>query len=468
MTAARASNPWATFATCCLSLFLVSLDVTAMNVAMPAIRADFHTSTSGLQWTIDAYTVVIASFLMLAGATADRLGRRRVFRIGLVVFSAGSLLCSTAPNVGALVGFRIVQAIGGAMLNPVAMSIIVNTFTDAKVRARAIGLWAGVVGVSMALGPILGGLLVQTVGWRAIFWINVPIGIAALALTRRYVPESRGEHPRAVDPIGQLLVVVALAAVTSSLIEGPHAGWRSPQIAGGFAIAAISVVALIAYERRRTEPLIDLRFFRSLPFAIATILAVLAFTTFNGGLFLSSLYLQEARGLAPASAGACLLPIAAALVVCSPLSGRLVAAGHARTVMVIAGAALASAGVLLVDVSTATPLAQVVAAFGVFGIGMGAINPPITNAAVSGMPRAQAGVASGLASTSRQVGSALGVAIAGTIAAADPRAPAFTRSTHPFWWLVVGSGVAIAVLGIVATGERAKRTVRAVASLVDS
>jgi len=468
MTAARQPNPWATFATCCLSLFLVSLDVTAMNVAMPAIRADFHTSTSGLQWTIDAYTVVIASFLMLAGATADRLGRRRVFRIGLAVFSAGSFACSAAPNVGALVGFRIVQAIGGAMLNPVAMSIIVNTFTDAKVRARAIGMWGGVVGLSMALGPILGGLLVETVGWRAIFWINVPIGIAAIGLTRRYVPESRGEHPRPVDPIGQLLVVVALAAVTSSLIEGPHAGWRSPPIAGGFAIAAISVVALIAYERRRAHALIDLRFFHSLPFAIATVLAVLAFTTFNGGLFLSSLYLQEARGLAPASAGACLLPIAVALVVCSPLSGRLVAAGHARWAMVIAGIALATAAALLADVSIATPLAQVVAAFGIFGIGVGGINPPITNAAVSGMPRAQAGVASGLASTSRQVGSALGVAIAGTIAAADPRAPAFTRSTHPFWWLVIGSGLAIAVLGIVATGERAKRTVRAVASLVDS
>jgi len=178
-----ATRPWATFATCCLSLFLVSLDITAMTVALPAISADFGTSISGLQWTIDVYTVVIASFLMLAGAMADRYGRRRVFRIGLVVFSLGSLLCSFAPSDGALVAFRIVQALGGAMLNPVAMSIIVNTFPDVRVRARAIGMWGAVIGISMAIGPLLGGALVQAVGWRAIFWINLPIGIAAIALT---------------------------------------------------------------------------------------------------------------------------------------------------------------------------------------------------------------------------------------------------------------------------------------------
>ncbi|HVV85336.1 MAG TPA: MFS transporter [Kofleriaceae bacterium] len=464
--AGRRPHPWATFATCCLSLFLVSLDITAMNVALPAIGRDLHTSTTGLQWTIDVYTVVIASFLMMAGASADRFGRRRVFRLGLSLFTLGSLSCSLAPSVGALVGFRILQAVGGAMLNPVAMSIIVNTFTEPKARARAIGLWGAVFGLSMALGPVLGGALVQGVGWRAIFWINVPVGIAGLFLTVRYVPESRAERPRRVDPVGQALVVVGLAALTATLIEGPHAGWGSPVILGGFALAAAAVVGLVAYERRRHEPLIELRFFRSIPFASATVLAVLAFATFNGALFLSSLYLQQARGLAPTEAGACMLPIAVALVVCSPLSGRMVAAGLTRRVLVIAGTGMALAGGLLAGATVTTPLPLIVTAFCCFGVALGSINPPITNAAVSGMPRAQAGVAAGLASTSRQVGASLGVAIAGSIAVADPRDPGFSGSTHPFWWIVLGSGVAIVVLALVSTGARARRSADAIASLV--
>jgi predicted MFS family arabinose efflux permease len=320
----------------------------------------------------------------------------------------------------------------------------------------------------MALGPILGGALVQLISWRAIFWINVPIGIAAIALTYRYVPESRGERPRRVDAIGQILVALALGALTSALIEGPHAGWRSPWIIAGFALAGLAIASLIPYERRRIDPLIDPRFFRSLPFASATVLAVVAFTTFNGALFLSSLYLQETRGLAPATAGACLLPIAIALVVCSPLSGRLVGAGRARLAIVVAGVATVISAGLLVELSVATALPLIVASFGVFGIGLGSINAPITNAAVSGMPRAQAGVASALASTSRQVGATLGVAIAGTLSASDAHDPAFAESTHPFWWLVIASGLAIIAIGIAATGERARRTVQRVANLVDA
>lgn len=461
-------NPWATFATCCLSLFLVSLDITAMNVALPSISEDFGTSISGLQWTIDIYTIVIASFLMLAGAMADRLGRRRVFRFGLVVFSIGSLSCSLAPTDDVLIACRALQAIGGAMLNPVAMSIIVNTFPDPRVRAKAIGMWGAVVGVSMALGPILGGALVQTVGWRAIFWLNVPIGIAALFLTVRYVPESRAERPRRVDLVGQLLVVVGLAALTATLIEGPHAGWRSAPILAGFGVAVAAVVALIAYERRREDPLIDLRFFRSVPFATATILAVLAFATFNGGLFLSSLYLQQSRGLEPSMAGLCLLPSAVALVVCSPLSGRMVGAGHARRMLVIAGLAVATSGALLAGISLSTPIPVLIASFTALGIGMGSINPPITNAAVSGMPRAQAGVAGGIASTSRQVGASLGVAIAGSITAIDAHDPGFAASTHPFWWVIVGAGLAIVALGLLSTGARAKRSVQAIAALTEA
>src|SRR5437763_11910277 len=250
---------------CCMSLLIVGLDTTIVNVALPAIHRDLHASVSGLQWTIDAYTLVLASLLMLAGSTADRLGRRRIFQIGLLVFSAGSLLCGLAPSLNALVAARVLQAVGGSMLNPVAMSIVRNTFEDPRERAHAIGMWGAVFGLSMALGPVLGGILVDAWSWRAVFFVNVPIGLAAIVLTALYVPASRAEHPRRIDPVGQVLVIVGLATLTYAIIEGPSAGWTSPRTLGVFAVAAACLVALIAYELRRKEPLLEMRLFSSAP-----------------------------------------------------------------------------------------------------------------------------------------------------------------------------------------------------------
>jgi len=466
--ATRPSRPLAVLATCCMSLFLVTMDVTIVNVALPSIRRDLHASVSALQWAIDGYTVVIASFLMLAGSTADRLGRRRVFQAGLALFSLGSFLCSLAPTALALVLCRMIQALGGSMLNPVAMSIIVNTFIDPKERARAIGIWGAVVGISMAVGPVLGGVLTQTLGWRSIFWINVPIALAAIALTATFVPESRAQKPRRIDPAGQTLIVVVFGLLTSALIEGRHHGWSSPPIVGAFAVAFAAAVALVAYERRRFEPLIDLRFFRGIPFSSATLVAVFTFSAFSGTLFLGSLYLQEVRGLGAPRAGLCLLPTALAMFVCSPLSGRLVGAGHTRAAMVVAGSAIAAAALIFTGLSADMPLPRLICAYGVFGVGLGLVNAPITNAAVSGMPRSQAGVASALASTSRQVGATLGVAIGGSIAGgAAALGPAFAIATHPFFWIVVGCGVAIVALGLLSTGELARASVARVAGLLD-
>src|SRR5882762_8651132 len=225
------------FAICCMSLFVVALDNTIVNIALPAIRKDLHASTSGLQWTIDAYTIVLASLLMLGGSTADRLGRRRVFQLGLLLFTLGSLLCGLAPSLAWLVAFRVLQAVGGSMLNPVALSIISNTFPDPRERARALGFWGATFGLSMALGPVLGGLLVP-LDWRAIFWINVPVGIAAIVLAQKYIPESRAPRTRRVDPVGQILVIVSLASLTYAIIEGPGTGWTSTRIVALFAVAA--------------------------------------------------------------------------------------------------------------------------------------------------------------------------------------------------------------------------------------
>ncbi len=254
-------------AICCLSLFIVGLDITVVNVALPSIGRDLHAGLSGLQWTVSAFTLVMATLLMFAGSTADRIGRRRVFVCGLSVFSLASVLCALAPSVEVLVAARVLQAIGGSMMNPVAMSIVTNTFTDPRERAQAVGVWGAVFGVSMALGPIVGGALVSTLGWRSIFLINVPVGLAAIALALRYIPESRAPAPRRFDPIGQALMIVLLGAVTFGVIQGPGQGWTSAPIIAAFAASAAALAGLLAYEPRREDPLVDLRFFRSIPFS---------------------------------------------------------------------------------------------------------------------------------------------------------------------------------------------------------
>ena len=446
---------------CCMSLLIVGLDNTIVNVALPSIRRDFHAPISGLQWTVDAYLLVLASLLMLSGSAADRLGRRRVFQTGLAVFTAGSLLCSVAPSLGWLIAFRAVQAVGGSMLNPVAMSIIVNTFTEPRERARAIGVWGGVIGISMALGPIVGGALIGSVGWRAIFWVNVPVGLAAIVLTALFVPESRAPRPRRLDPVGQLLMIIMLTSLTYGIIEGPRAGWGSALIVGSFALAAGSLACLIAYELRRDEPLIEVRFFRSVPFSGATLIAICAFAGFGGFLFLNSLYLQDVRGFGALHAGLLLAPMALMMLIFAPLSGRIVGSRGPRLPFVVAGIGIMTSGAGLTMLADQTAIGWLTATYVLFGIGFGMVNTPITNNAVSGMPRSQAGVAAAVASTSRQIGQSLGVAVIGSAVTSrihGPLAVSFAAASHVGWWIVAGCGGAVFVLGIVTTTKRAVRT----------
>ncbi|MCR6485999.1 MFS transporter [Amycolatopsis sp. OK19-0408] len=444
----------AVLAVCCLSLFIVGLDNTIVNLALPAIRTDLGASVSGLQWTIDAYTLVLASLLMLSGSTADRIGRRRTFQTGLALFSIGSLLCGVAPNVGLLITFRALQAIGGSMLNPVALSIVANVFTDPRDRTRAIGVWAAVNGLSLAVGPVLGGVLVGWAGWRSIFWINVPVGIAAIVLTAVFVPESRAPHPRRLDPVGQLLVIVLLASLTYGIIEGRSSG--TAVMAGCFAVAAAALAILLPYERRRRDPLLELKFFRSVPFSGATLIAVTGFAALSGFLFLNTLYLQETRGFSVLHAGLLTLPMAVLTAVGAPLSGRLVNARGPRLPLLVAGVGMGAAGFMLAGIGPDTPILWVVAAYAIFGIGYGLLNAPITNAAVSGMPRERAGLAAAIASTSRQIGISLGVAVIGAIIAADERTPPGTGRVA--WLIVAGCGVLVFVLGLVTTGRWALAT----------
>ncbi|MFE7836386.1 MFS transporter [Streptomyces sp. NPDC057474] len=447
-------------AICCTSLLIVSLDNTVLNVALPSMQRDLNASLAGLQWTIDAYTLVLAGLLMLAGSTADRIGRKRVFMAGLVVFTLGSLLCSLAPNLESLVAFRMVQAVGGSMLNPVAMSIITNTFTDPRERARAIGAWGAVVGISLAAGPIIGGVLVESVGWRSIFWLNLPVGLAALLLTWRYVPESRAPKARRPDPVGQLLVITLLGSLTYAIIEAPNAPVAETLALGGVALA--SLLGLLWYEPRRDEPLIDLRFFRSAPFSGATVIAVSAFAALAGFLFLSTLYLQNVRGLDALHAGLWMLPMAILCFVCAPVAGRLVGSRGPRLPLLVAGVSMTASGVLFAAFEAETENLTLVIGYVLFGLGFGFVNAPITNTAVSGMPRTQAGVAAAVASTSRQIGQTLGVAVIGAVLAtgigSSSYASAFVAAARPAWWIVAACGFAVLVLGALTTGAWARRT----------
>ena len=439
---------------CCMSLFIIGIDATGLNLALPSIQRDLSAEYSQLQWVVDAYTLVLASLLMLAGSLADRFGRRRVFQLGLTLFGIGSLLCSIAPSTGVLIAARIVQAAGGSMLNPVAMSIITNTVHDPRERARAIGVWGGTVGLSMALGPVVGGALVDTIGWRSIFWLNLPVAAAAILLTARFVPESRAPRARRFDPVGQVTVIVLLASLTYGIIEGQGLGWTSPTVVGCFAVAALAVGVLATYERRRTEPLLDPRFFRSVPFSGAVVTAVLGFAALGGFLFVNTLYLQDVRGLSPLQAGLMTLPMAGMTAVCAPISGRIVGARGPRLPLIVAAVGISVCAAILTTLRTDTSYVVLAVAYLSFGIGFGMVNAPITNTAVSGMPREQAGVAAAVASTSRQVGSSLGVAVFGAVVLGQLHGPMSTGladASRTGWAVMLGCGVVLLVLALTTT-----------------
>lgn len=453
---------------CCLSLLIVSMDATIVNVAIPSMRTDLGASPSQLQWVVDVYTLVLASLLILAGASGDRFGRRRVFQTGLTVFAVASLLCSLAPNIETLIVARLLQAIGGSMMNPVALSIVSQIFTGRVERARALGIWGSVVGIAMSIGPIVGGLLIETVSWRAVFWINLPICAAAIILTAVFVPETKSSTMRNIDPIGQALAVLFLFGIVFALIEGPGLGWTDPLTLTAAVVAVVAFGAFLRYEARRRDPFIDLRFFRSIPFSAATVTAVSAFAAWGAFLFMMSLYLQGERGFSAMDTGLIYLPIAIGALLFSPLSGRLVGRFGARPSLLIAGVLITAASAMLTFLTTATPVWQMLIVFTVFGIGFSMVNAPITNAAVSGMPLERAGAASAVTSTSRQIGVSIGVALCGSVAggALAGTSTDFAVAARPLWFVCVGLGAVITVLALYSTSGRALRSADRLAPLI--
>ncbi|MEW1900890.1 MFS transporter [Streptomyces sp. NPDC086147] len=441
-------------AVCCLSMFLVGLDTTVVNVGLPAIGRGLDADTRGLEWIVDAYTLALAGLLISSGALADRFGRRRVFQSGLAVFGAASLLCALAPSAGVLVAARALQGVGASMLSPVALAIVVNAMPDPKERARAIGVWASVFGLSMAAGPVTGGALLAWLDWRALFWINTPVIAAALLLSAVFVPESRAPRARRLDLPGQVLLTMALAVVVGVLIEGPRIGWTSPAAWAGYAGAAAATAGFVWVESRRPEPLMDLGLFGRPAFSGAVVGAVAVFVALSVTLLLNTLYLQHTRGWTPLAAGAATLPLALGATVCAPWSGRMTGRAGPRLPLLLAGGFLTAGGLCLVRLTPHTNVLLLLAAYALIGIGFGFVNAPITNTAVNGLPPARAGVAGAITSTARQLGSALGIALAGGLVT-DTSPMGLAHASRPGWILVAGCGVLLFLVARVSQPKEA-------------
>src|SRR4051812_32489614 len=405
----------------CFALFMVMLDNTVVNVALPSIQRSFDASLSSLEWTINAYSLAFAVFLVTGGRLGDIFGRRKVFLIGVVVFAAASATIGFAPSEGWLVASRAVQGLGAALMMPGTLSIITNTFPPAE-RGRAIGPWAGVSAIALALGPLLGGWLTEDVSWRAIFFINLPVAAVAVAVTLFATHESRDETAtREVDIPGIAALTVGLTALVLALVQANAWGWGSARIIGLFAIAAISLAVFVALERRSHAPIVDFEFFRSRSYVGANVVAfAISFGMFAVFFFLA-LYMQNILGYSPLQTGVRFLPSTLVIMVAGPLAGRLADRVGPRTPLVI--------GLCLVTVSLAwqsriqidTSYGFLVVPFILLGLGMGFTMSPMSTAAMNAVDRTKAGVASGTLSMTRMVGGTFGVAALGALVASVGR-----------------------------------------------
>jgi EmrB/QacA subfamily drug resistance transporter len=451
-------------------MFMIAVDTTVVNLALPLIGAGLHAPVAGLQWTIAAYTITTASLMLTSGSIGDRFGRRTVLQAGLAVFTLGSAGCSVAPDAGWLIACRALQGAGGSALTPMAMGVLTATFADPAARTRAIGLWSGTFGVGMAVGPTLGGVLAAAWGWRSLFWVTILPGAVSIIVAGLVIPDSRADRPRRLDPPGQLLVIAFLACLTYGIIEGPSAGWRSAPSLAVFASSAATLAAFVAWERRCANPLIDLRVFRSVPFSGALVITLSSFACLSGFLFLTTLYLQDVHGLNVLRAGVQLIPLAAATAVAGPAAGRVMGRSGARGPLAFAGVTLAVSCLVLTQAPSTAPWAFLAAAYVVFGAGYGAVNTVISAVAQAGMPRAQAGVAGGVTSAGRQAGQSLGVSVTGAIFAGALHGSVrdgFAAASHPAWLVIAACGFAVLPLGLVSTSRRALRTAALAAAPAD-
>jgi EmrB/QacA subfamily drug resistance transporter len=411
------NRKWWTLGAVSFGLFMIMLDNTVVNVALPDIQRDLGAGLSELEWIVSGYALSFAALMLTGGKLADLVGRRLVFVAGLAVFSGSSLACALAPTAGFLIGARVVQGVGAALMNPATLSIISATFPPRE-RGTAIGIWAGVSALALAIGPLVGGLLTEHVGWSSIFFVNVPIGLIAIAASFLLIDESRDtREEQRPDVPGQLTSAVGLFALTYALIEANSYGWGSGRIVGAFVVAAVALVAFVLLERRRRAPMVDLRLFRDRTFAGANVVLLLVALAMFGVFFFLSLYLQNILGYSPVQAGAAFLPMTALIVVVSPLAGRFSDRVGSRWLLAGGMTLLAAQLLYFSRLGVHESYWDVVPGMLLGGLGMPSVMAPASAAALSGVPVDRAGVGSAVLNSSRQLGGSMGIAVIGAIIA---------------------------------------------------
>jgi EmrB/QacA subfamily drug resistance transporter len=399
----------------CFALFMAMLDNTVVNVALPRISHDLGSGISGLQWIIDAYALVFASLMLSGGTLGDLYGRKRFFLSGLSVFTAGSLLCALAPSLSVLIAGRGIQGLGAALLMPGTLAILTNTFLDPRERAQAIGIWAGVSGMALAAGPVVGGLLVDRFGWQSVFYLNVPIGVIAFIVCWLAVRESKRPEGRRLDLPGQVLAIIALGTLTYALIEANNYGWTSPVILTLFGVAAVTTLAFILVERRSSSPMLQLAFFRNSTFSAGAVCAAAVSFGMFGMFFFLSLFFQNIQGYTPFQAGIRALPNTVMIIIFAPLAGRAAGRIGSKLPMTIGLALNAASLLLFTRVQVGTSYADIWPLLMLSGLGMAMVMSPMTAAVMSTVPPQRAGMASATTSASREIGGVFGIALLGSI-----------------------------------------------------
>jgi EmrB/QacA subfamily drug resistance transporter len=452
------NSRWWTLAAMCFALFMVMLDNTVVNVALPSIQRDLHASLSSLEWTVNAYTLTFAVLMVTGGRLGDIFGRRKLFLFGVVVFAVSSAVIGFSPSDTALVSFRAVQGIGAAFMMPATLSIITQAFPPEQ-RGMAIGTWAGVSALALAIGPVLGGFLTESVSWRAIFWINPPIAVIAVAVTLFAAHESRDETvDNTVDFAGIAAITIGLTALVLALVEGNSWHWGSARVIGLLALAVVALAAFITIEKRVKAPMVNFAFFRSRSFLGANLVGFFVSFAMLAQFFFLALYMQNILHYSPLQAGVRFLPSTLILVVMGPLAGRLTDRIGARPLLV-AGLTLVSAAIFVqaIGLTVHTTYLRLLPGFVLMGLGIGLVMSPMSTVAMNSVDRTKAGAASGVLSMSRMVGGTFGVAVMGALIATlgrseiDQRLPQLPASTRAAIADALGAGGGGTVPGQAAT-----------------
>ena len=405
---------WLVLGVMCLSLLLIVMDNTIVNVALPTLQRDLDASTTQLQWVVDAYILVFAGLLLTMGSLGDRFGRRGALAIGLSVMGTASILSSFANSADQLIATRALMGVGGAMIMPATRSIITTVFTERRERAQAIAIWSATAGAAVAIGPVTGGWLLEHFWWGSVFLVNVPVVVVALVLGQLFVPTSRDPSAPPIDVPGALLSIAGLVVLVWAIIEGPG-GWTDPEILGAFALSAVLLGVFVLWERRARFPMLDMSFFRNPRFSAASGAIMLTFFAMFGSLFLLTQFLQSILGYTPLEAGIRLLPMAGVMLVISPLSAKVVERIGSK-IVVATGLSVGAVGLVIASRLTAdASYPEVLVALVVLAAGLALVMPPATESIMGSLPLAKAGVGSAVNDTTRQVGGALGVAVLGSV-----------------------------------------------------